>query len=178
MDHQPFEQWIFDDNLHSGQQDKLLLEHLEQCNDCVKLDRAWAEIEKELQKPVMLAPSPGFSNRFQSRLAERLAEEHHKQAIKSLVVIGTGILITMAAFVTWLIFSHSIGDVIVQSVSLFSNIVQTFFNFRSMMVQFLRHTPAFTPYLIWIMIAGWGAILASLWGMTVWKLSRQGMVQK
>ncbi len=178
MDHQPFEQWIFDDNLHSPQQNTLLQEHLEECNDCMKLDRAWADIEKELLKPVMLSPSAGFLNRFQSRLAERQVVQHQQQAIKTLVIIGTGILITMAAIVTWLFLSHSIGEVIVKSVSLFSDTVQIFFNFRSMMVQFLRHTPTFTPYLIWIMIAGWGTILASLWGMTVWKLSRQGMVQK
>ena len=126
----------------------------------------------------MMSPSPGFTNRFQSQLAERRLIQHQKQAIKTLSFIGTLILLTMAAIVTSLFLSHSIGEVVVKSVSLFSDIVQIFFNFRSMMVQFLRHSPTFTPYLVWIMVAGWGTILASLWGLTVWKLSRQRMVQK
>lgn len=178
MDHQPFEQWIFEDQKNSAQQSSLLLDHLEQCQDCSNLNQSWLSIENELTRPVMLAPAAGFSSRFQARLAIRKAEQYQKQVIKTLALVGSGILLTMAAILTWLLLAYSTGEIIVKGVSVFTDIVQLFFNLRSMMVNLVRYSPDFTPYLIWIMLSGWGTILASLWGLTIWKLSRQGMVQK
>jgi hypothetical protein len=178
MDHQPFEQWIFEDQKHSSQQSSLLQEHLNQCQDCTNLKNSWLNIEKELHQPVTMSPAAGFTNRFQARLELRRAEQYQKQIIKSLIMVGSGILITVAAILTWLLITYSTGEIIVRSVALFTDMVQLFFNLRSMMVKFLRNTPSFTPYLIWIMVSGWGTILASIWGLTVWKFSRQGMVQK
>ena len=178
MDHQPFEQWIFEDQKHSAQQSSLLREHLDQCQECSDLSQSWLAIEKELTRPVMMSPMAGFTNRFQTRLAIRQAEQYQKQVVKTLAIIGSGILITMAAILAWLLLSFSIGELIVKGVSIFSDMVELFFNLRSMMVNFLRYSPGFAPYLIWVMLIGWGTILASIWGLTVWKLSRQGMVQK
>ncbi len=166
MDHQPFEQWIFEDQKHSAQQSSLLQEHLDQCQDCSNLNQSWLGIEKELTRPVMMSPKAGFTNRFQTRLAIRQAEQHQKQVVKTLAMIGSGILITMAAILVWLLLSYSVGELIVKSVSVFSDMVELFFNLRSMMVNFLRYSPDFAPYLIWIMLIGWGTILASIWGLT------------
>jgi hypothetical protein len=178
MDHQPFEQWIFDETKQSAQQKSLLQDHLGQCQECSNLNQSWLDIEKELSHPVIVSPAAGFTNRFQARLAIRLAEQQQKQVIKILALVGSGILLTMAAILTWLLLSYSIGEIIVRSVSIFSDLIQLFFNLRSMMVNLLRYTPKFTPYLIGIMLLGWGTIMASIWGLTIWKLSRQGMVQK
>ena len=136
MDHQPFEQWIFEDQKQSAQQASLLKEHLEQCQECSNLNQSWLGVEKELTRPVMLSPGAGFTKRFQARLAIRKAEQYQKQVVKTLAMIGSGILITMAAILAWLLLSYSAGELIVKGVSVFSEMVELFFNLRSMMVKF------------------------------------------
>lgn len=175
MGHQPFEEWIFEDKNKTQQQEILLNQHLAQCPSCSSMQESWKAVEREFQNAAMVSPLPGFMDRWQSTFVNKKAIEHQMQAIKSFIGISCAILITMGALITWIILTNSVSDVIVGSLNIYSSAMQAYINLRAMILQFFRSAPPITPYLFWIVIAGWGGILTGLWGMTIWRVSRQGV---
>jgi len=64
MKHPPFDTWIYEPT--QTEEQKVLLErHLAECPECLTEYRSWQAVEHLLQKPVMVAPAPGFVNRWE-----------------------------------------------------------------------------------------------------------------
>lgn len=177
MDHQPFEQWILDQNIKTKQQEILLQDHLIDCPSCSALMTSWKNVEHELQTASMVAPAPGFLARWQLNLANKKAIQHQIQAIKTFIGISCAILITIAALLAWLVLTNSVSDVIVGGVNFFTGFLQTYFNVRGMFAYLLQQAPPFAPYLFWIMATGWGTIITGLWGLTIWRVSQRGTIK-
>ena len=177
MDHQPFEQWIFEEKNKTDQQNRLLNEHLSKCPDCASLELGWQSVENQLRCTPMVSPAVGFSNRFQARLALRKQEQQQTQLMKILLGVGAAIFLTMGTMLLWLLITHSFGELIVNAVTIFTGFVQGFIRIRALGVQLFRIAPPFTPYLFWLVVAGWGIALASLWGITIWRITKQGAIQ-
>ena len=67
--HQPFESWIFmPGDLTAGDQ-QALQEHLKECESCQQLAQALQGVESRLRAAPELSPTPGFTARWESRLA-------------------------------------------------------------------------------------------------------------
>lgn len=175
MGHQLFEKYIFNNKTLSSEENQLLQEHISECDQCAKLYFAWQQVENELQIKEMVSPAAGFVSRWHDYVVTRRAIQHRSQAIKTFLIVSSVILMLTGLLAIWLLLNYSLSELIVQGVSLFSNLVQVFFNFRAMTVSFLRSAPPFITPLIWIFIAGWSALLASFWGLTVWRITRQGV---
>lgn len=87
MNHQPFETWIFMQEELSDAEAASLQEHLHTCDPCHGLAAAWRQVEPVIQTAGVVAPAPGFINRWQLRLEkERLALQRRQ----SLLVFGFG----------------------------------------------------------------------------------------
>ena len=176
MGHQPFEDWILDNTKHTPQQEAILMGHLDECSSCNALHQSWKAVEAEMTASTMVAPLPGFTARWKTNLATEQAVEHQLQALKTFIGVGVAILITVGALFAWLVLTNSVSDVIVGGANVLTSITQAYFNLRGMVVQFLRHTPNVSPLLVWGLLAGWGVVLSSMWGLTIWRVSRQGVV--
>ena len=124
----------------------------------------------------MVSPLPGFMARWKITLANKKAIEHQMQAIKTFIGISCAILITVGALFAWLVLTNSVSDVIVGGVNLFTGFVQAYINLRAAFANFVKSAPPITPYLFWTIIAGWALVLTSMWGLTIWRISRQGVV--
>jgi anti-sigma factor RsiW len=76
MSHQPFETWLLAGEALTAEQAERLRDHLQECAACRALQAAWAEVEGELRSSPWAEPAPGFTARWQARLAlaERKAE--------------------------------------------------------------------------------------------------------
>ncbi|PKO15394.1 MAG: hypothetical protein CVU39_10795 [Chloroflexi bacterium HGW-Chloroflexi-10] len=175
MGHQPFEEWILEDQYKTPQQSRLLGQHISECTECANLASAWQSVEKQLLSAPTVSPAPGFTSRFQAHLAFRKIEQQQTQVIKTLIVIGSAVFLTMGSIFTWMLLTHSVGDLIVNGVSFFTGILQGYINIRAMVIQFFRNAPPYAPYLFWLIVAGWGIVLTSMWGVTIWRISRQGV---
>lgn len=70
MKHQPYESWLFEQETLSQDQARELEDHLEICAGCHTLATAWKDIEGQLLSASMVAPAPGFTQRWRSRLAD------------------------------------------------------------------------------------------------------------
>jgi hypothetical protein len=67
MDHRPFEDWLLDNKVLTSNEKRQLNAHLQTCPSCCAL----AEVDLALKMVKVAAPTAGFADRFQVRLAAR-----------------------------------------------------------------------------------------------------------
>ena len=175
MDHQPFEEWIFEQKERTMEENTKLNQHLLECDQCEDLQSAWGQVETILLQTHMAAPVPGFSQRFAARMVMNKERTQKNQAIKTLIGIGlVSLLITLILSVIFFL-TYSTGEIIVGAVSTFTGLVQAFIRLRVMVVQFIQSIPTIVILFGWLLLFIWGLILTPLWGITVWKVSKKGV---
>ena len=69
LTHPPFNRWLLSGEPLSPEQNTILQEHLRYCPECSQLQAAWGEAQLQLSSAGQVAPAPGFTRRFQQRLA-------------------------------------------------------------------------------------------------------------
>jgi hypothetical protein len=178
MDHQPFEEWIFEQKERTKENSEKLNQHLLDCEQCTELQSAWGQVETLIFQTPMVAPAPGFTQRFATRMELNKEVLQRKQAIKTLM--GVGLILIIITLILGAIFflSYSTGDLILGAVSTFTGFVQAFINLRVMVYQFFHNLPPIAIVLGWIILIVWGIILTPLWGFAVWKVSKKGVLIK
>ena len=80
MSHQPFEDWILDDEALRGEQQQALDAHRAVCASCTRLGTARTAVERGLRQAEMEAPAAGFTARFSQRLARDRVQAGRRQA--------------------------------------------------------------------------------------------------
>ena len=83
MDHKPYESWLVADEPLLPDQKLSLQEHLETCEACRQLQLSWSEVEGIFEARSFLHPEPGFTKRWQLRLADELSLESEKEQLRS-----------------------------------------------------------------------------------------------
>lgn len=68
MNHQPFRNWMFSDELLRPEQIKILKAHLATCESCQSLSSAWNEVRTMLDSSQTVQPSIDFAERWHARL--------------------------------------------------------------------------------------------------------------
>ncbi|MEW5869301.1 MAG: hypothetical protein AB1894_08505 [Chloroflexota bacterium] len=98
MNHKLYEEWLFtslepaEADALSAEQAASLQAHLQECQGCQQLADAWQAVETRLSKPVMFAPPPGFTSRWQARLE---ADRRQLERRQSLAMLAFGSLAVM-----------------------------------------------------------------------------------
>lgn len=85
MKRHPFEEWLLDDNPLSVEEASALENHLQNCEPCRQLSESWKAVETELLNAPLIGPRPGFTARWQERLA---AEQKALERRQSLAFLG------------------------------------------------------------------------------------------
>lgn len=112
MSHQPFEFWIFMQEDLPPEQTDALQEHLQSCEHCYGLAAAWRQVEPLVSNAQMIAPAPGFVERWELRLEkERLSIQRRQSlwvfaaglgfALVSLVLLATVTLLSLNSPIEW-----------------------------------------------------------------------------
>ena len=83
MDHKPYESWLVADEPLLPDQKLSLQEHLETCEACRQFQLSWSEVEGIFEERSFLHPEPGFTERWQLRLADELSLESEKEQLRS-----------------------------------------------------------------------------------------------
>ena len=81
MNHQPYETWLFQDEPLSQEQNVALRAHLDQCQHCEKMSKAWKGLAWQLGRSEMLSPNTGFSQRWKLRLEAEKNRLHRRQSL-------------------------------------------------------------------------------------------------
>jgi hypothetical protein len=94
MNHQPFENWLLDEEPLTSQQRRDLENHLRGCTSCSGI----ADANLALRSKRMATPAPGFPDRFRPKLAAWQREQRRRQAVGTmlLVLVGVGLLYALA----------------------------------------------------------------------------------
>jgi hypothetical protein len=170
MDHQPFEEWLLENQPLTNDQQRQLNTHLRTCSSCT----AMAEVNLALKSVRIAGPADGFKDRFQSRLIAR------KQALQRrnfwgfvvLTFFVLGILIWVS--LPWLkeIFHEPVNLM----ASWFSSLVSFWTSFQGIFragLVLFKVIPGFSPVYILAVImfaaGGWSFV----WVLSLMKFTRK-----
>jgi anti-sigma factor RsiW len=98
MSHQPFESHLLDDELLTDEQQNALAQHLKECERCFAYSLALTELDTVLHHSPSPLPAPGFTQRWQARLAKhQQARQNRKYWLmaSSLLVLASLTMLTM-----------------------------------------------------------------------------------
>lgn len=169
MNHQPFEEWLLNDEPIAPEQKRELDLHLRSCDYCSAL----AETGKVLRSVVMASPAEGFTARFQARLAE------HKRADRRRKLWGAGFfLIGGISLLLWFA-----GPSILSFLSSPENWIVTFVEWGVFLIttlqaltqagEVLLHViPGFLPPFAWMVVVSGFAGISLLWSVSIWRFVR------
>jgi hypothetical protein len=159
MDHRPFKGWLLDNQMLDADEKRQLNAHLQVCSSCTAL----AEVNLALKSVKMAAPTPGFADRFQVRLAAQ------KKALRRRNFYGF-LLLTLSVLSVLVLIAWPLVMSIVQSpVDLLASWLGTLISFWVSIdamahagVLLFRVFPGFVPGYIWTLIlfaaCGWSLL--------------------
>jgi magnesium-transporting ATPase (P-type) len=97
MNHQPFKDMLLSEEELSDEQSQLLQDHLSICESCSQFSIALTEVDSLLGKPAFVSPAPGFSLRWQQRLADY--HQNRQRQSTWLVIALTSVLVVLISIV-------------------------------------------------------------------------------
>lgn len=167
MNHQPFEEWLLADEPPAGEQALELREHLRDCPRCRELEAGWSGVRKLLQSSEQVAPSPGFSNRWQTRLQAQQAldyqRRHHRQPWLLFTVnfLIAAVLLILLGAQLWRTF-QSTAQLLLVKAYILSFILTIVDLGHDILTAFIVVAERF-PVMLWIFLLGLSGFLGSLW---------------
>jgi len=94
MSHQPFETMIYQDAPRTTQQEAELQLHLRDCPQCARNEKAWLEVRSQLAAAPLVQPVPGFTKRWEQKLAmERVRQRERQVWYTILIIVGSLLLL-------------------------------------------------------------------------------------
>ncbi len=169
MDHRPFEEWLLENKDLTSTERRQLNAHLQTCHSCTSL----AEVNLALKSVRLAEPAPGFTGRFQVRLAAR------KRALRLRTIWGFVILAaSVTGLITWLawpallsFFQSPVNVLVSWITSLMSAwaAIQAMLHAGQTVVKVI---PGFVPEYVWaaVLFAAAGWII--LWVFSLLKITR------
>jgi anti-sigma factor RsiW len=85
FNHQYFEIRLLSDAALSPDESQELQRHLQGCEACSRLAAAWSQVRAELHAAPLLAPAPGFAQRWKERHALARQRQHRRQVLFTLM---------------------------------------------------------------------------------------------
>ena len=159
-----YEDWLLDDDVLSIEESAALETHLQSCVSCRQLSESWKSVEAELLAGPLIGPRPGFTARWQERLAaeQKALERRQSLAFLGFTIFGAALLLGSLIILalpllqnpnlilwTWL---YRVGQMV--------SVAQTMNAFFS---GFFRSVITLIPLSGWILLIGVLCELAVLW---------------
>ena len=174
MNHLPFEEWLLNNSPITPEQQRDLDLHLRTCAYCSAL----TETGRALSSVKMAAPAPGFTIRFQARLAERkLADRRRKLWGAALFTLGgLGLLMwTVGPYLASFITAPATWISVIVSWLVF--IGTTLFALVDAGLVILSIVPKFLPPFVWLVLLSTVAGVSLLWSVSIWRFTQRGAPQ-
>jgi predicted anti-sigma-YlaC factor YlaD len=165
MSHQPYETWLLSEESLDEEQEKALQTHLEDCRQCQQLSQSWTQVQSLISTSSEPEPAPGFSLRWQQRLAIR--REHQQQRKMWLLTLGL-LALALIIFLSLAVItfsSHSFSYEISQTFASLARTVAKINHFLEMIQSVVQSFPLVLPLLV---ILGLGGFSASITLIITW----------
>jgi predicted anti-sigma-YlaC factor YlaD len=167
MNHQPFEEWLLADEPPAGEQALELREHLRDCPRCRELEAGWAGVHILFQSSEQIAPTPGFSSRWQTRLyaqqEQAFKRRHHRQPwlLFALNFVIAAALLILLSLELWRTF-HSTAQLLLVKAFILSLILTLVDLSQDILTASIQVAVRF-PVVLWVFLLGLSGFLGSLW---------------
>jgi predicted anti-sigma-YlaC factor YlaD len=173
MDHQPFENWLLDDEKLTATQRRELETHLAACPDCKKVHRGWKEVAVLIQTVAMVSPQPGFSLRWKANLAKQKMLQQPRQ-VRLFFLSLLGIAVFFFALLTGLLvaFHISLADLVVGAAKAVSGLFSVWFSAQTFINANLAGP---VPLILWILFSTGVCLLIAVWIAAIVRISRRGV---
>ena len=172
LTHPPFNRWLLSGEPLSPEQNTILQEHLRYCPECSQLQAAWGEAQLQLSSAGQVAPAPGFTRRFQQRLAlQRVKRQRRSSWMLFLGAAG------MALFILSLIF-WQIAGTFNPPASLLSGLVYLWtyvFVFTERLTDIFGSAARILPSITFVgmvFLVGFSTLMSVLWLVTYRQLTQ------
>ena len=174
MNHSPFEEWLLNNSPVSPEQQRDLDLHLRTCAYCSAL----VETGKMLGTAKMATPAPGFTARFQARLAERKAAERRQKLWGMILFTLAGLGLLMWAVGPYLVsFLEAPATWISIVVGWLVFIGTTLFALVDAGAVILSIIPRFLSPFAWLVLLSTFAGMGLLWSVSIWRFARRNAPQ-
>jgi len=171
MNHNPYEDWIFDEGLKKEQRIQLNA-HLDQCESCRKLADANTQTLRLFDKPATIAPSAGFTSRWVEFANRRQAVEQKRQ-VKLVFGLLTGFAFLSLIVLFYLYYQEGIPFGQMISGVIF-NIIETIQRAIILLQSYrfvLTVLPIRIPVLVWIILGANLVFWAAFWSLSIMKFT-------
>ena len=164
MSHQPYETWLFSEERLLPEQAQALREHLRNCEACRRLEQSWSGVQQLFQRSMPTAPAPGFTARWQARLA---AEQRRRQRRNGWIMLSVtgGIALVLLLFLgaQALDLFRSPEQILMFLIYRVSSLYIYGQASLQIVPELLRPLVGVLPFTIWLVAIGLASILAVLW---------------
>lgn len=170
--HPLFEARFFSKDSLTSHDEAMLQAHLETCESCRDLFDALQTVEKQLHTSPMLSPEPGFSQRWEVRLASYRLMRQRWQTSLALACSAVVLLVCLGALV-WLslpVLHNPSAYMLIQLYRL-TTFYYTLADLSGLIGFVVRLVLALVPPTLWIALAVASTSLIALWTVTYRKLS-------
>ncbi len=168
MHHQPFEEWIFSEDPLTLDEERALQNHIQSCEHCRLLSKAWGAIEFQMKHAPIAAPEPGFTQRWEEKLIqERIRKQKRLTYFLLVVIAGSALALFLALGLQSLL---SPGHLLVTSLDILMKLVSSI-NSVLRVAQALAHfLPPAVPIFLWISLTTTFSLLSLAWLVSLWKV--------
>jgi len=178
MSHQPFEAWILDFEQLSDEDRHSLQEHLSTCNQCQRLQSNWQGVSRELHAPQIVAPAPGFTQRWQSSLAERRVREQRRQAWRAFRWFLGGAFCLLLFLAGYTLAVSSPAEWMAVMIRYVSNSLNLFDSIVTLVQLWVSSTPLVVNLVLWIYLTITLCLLTLGWVLAIWRTSITGVLKQ
>ena len=175
--HDPFEQWILQDEPLGKVQENALTLHLAGCGQCRQLRVNWQRTRQQIKSTAMAAPVSGFSQRWQTSLAQRRARQQAQVRRFFKYLIGISLLSFLGLVATFVLGTSPLDMVS----GLLHGSVSTFLYIKQVLnlgLAAFHALPIFVPVIFWILISTGFCLAVLAWGFSMWRYFYKGVNAK
>ena len=171
MNHNPFEEWLFEDQLTSEERTQLNV-HLKECASCRALSAAGLETSRLLSNSAPVSPAAGFTDRWASFATAKEAAEQKKQVRLLFILLASFALLSVTSLFLSSYFSDHfimavLSNVIFKALHLIERTIIIIQSYRFV----LTVLPFRIPYLMWVVVMANAAFWMAFWSLSIWKFS-------
>ena len=178
MNHQPFENWIFEDKPLNSDQEQGLKRHLKECESCQSVQKSWLSLRDEMTQAPILAPMPGFSQRWLASLPARRLREQQRQARKFVLFLTGAAALSFILLVGLMILDQSPLDWIIGGLHTIAQVTIQLKQIQLVIISIIKSLPPFVPVIAWIFLTLPLGLLSLTWIGALWRISAQGVGEK
>ena len=174
MNHSPFETWLLNDLPVTPEQQRELDLHLRDCAYCASL----TETGRLLKNVKLAAPAPGFTNRFQARLAERKIADRRRRLWGAFLFTIGGL-----SMLLWFVGPYAVSFLSAPSswlaviVGWLVFIGSTLFALLDAGGVLLEVVANFLPPFVWMVVFSTIAGVGLLWSISIWRFAQRAVPQ-